>query len=324
MMSYMNLLFDQEFVVSMLAALAAFATILTLAAPMMQQDKLQTRLKAVAERREELRRQAREYLAQRKAGSLRSTPVGFMKDTVEKLNLRNILESAGTKEKLTRAGYRGPAPLYMFMFFRFIMPFVVFAGALFYLFTISKWDLPPIGKVGVSLIAGFIGFYLPDMYVHNVIQKRMQSVMRAFPDALDLLLICIESGMSVEAAFNKVAGEIGTSSVELAEELALTTAELSYLPDRRQAYENLGKRCQHPGVKAVCTSLIQAERYGTPLGTALRVMALENREMRMAEAEKIAASLPAKLTVPMILFFLPSLFVVILGPAAIRLMETFR
>jgi tight adherence protein C len=324
MMSYMNLLFDQEFVVSLLAALAAFATILTIAAPMMQQDKLAMRLKAVAERRDELRRQAREYLAQRKQGSLRSTPVGFMKNTIERFNLRNFLESAGTKEMLTQAGYRGQAPLYMFMFFRILMPPIMFAGALFYLFAASKWSLPPIGKVGVAFVAGVIGFYVPNLYVQNVIQKRMQSIMRAFPDALDLLLICIESGMSVEAAFNKVAGEIGTSSVELAEELALTTAELSYLPDRRQAYENLSKRCQHPGVKAVCTSLIQAERYGTPLGTALRVMALENREMRMAEAEKIAASLPAKLTVPMILFFLPSLFIVILGPAAIKLMETFK
>jgi tight adherence protein C len=324
MMSYLNLLFDQEFVVSLLAAMAAFATIVTLALPMLEQDKLATRMKAVAERRDELRRQAREYLSQRKQGSLRSTPVGFMKKTVENLNLRNILESPGTKEKLTRAGYRGQAPLYMFMFFRVIMPVIVFAAALAYLFMISKWQLPPIGKVGVALLAGGIGFYLPDLYVQNVISKRMTSVMRAFPDALDLLLICIESGMSVEAAFNKVAGEIGTSSVELAEELALTTAELSYLPDRRQAYENLSKRCQHAGVRAVCTSLIQAERYGTPLGTALRVMAQENREMRMAEAEKIAASLPAKLTVPMILFFLPSLFVVILGPAAIKLMEAFK
>jgi tight adherence protein C len=318
------LLFDPEFVVSLIAALAAFATILTLAGPMMSQDKLSTRLKAVGERRDELRRQAREYLAQRKQGTLRSTPVGFMKQTVEKLNLRKILESPGSRDKLARAGYRGQAPLYMFMFFRFVMPFIVFAIALFYLFVMSTYNLPPIGKVGISFIAAFIGFYLPDLYVQNIIDKRMKSVMQAFPDALDLLLICIESGMSVEAAFNKVAAEIGSSSVELAEELALTTAELSYLPDRKQAYENLAKRCIHPGVKAVCTALIQAERYGTPMGSALRIMALENREMRMAEAEKIAASLPAKLTVPMILFFLPSLFIVILGPAIIKVMETFR
>jgi len=137
-------------------------------------------------------------------------------------------------------------------------------------------------------------------------------------DALDLLLICVESGMSVEAGFQKVAGEIGQSSTELAEEFALTTAELSYLPDRKQAFENLTKRCNHPGVKAVATALNQAERYGTPMGQALRACALENREMRMSEAEKKAASLPAKLTVPMILFFLPCLFVVIMGPAVMK------
>jgi len=319
MMHYLNLLFDRQFVVTALAALAAFGTILTLAFPLLESDKLGARLKAVATRREELRRIARE--AMNKKGQLRSTPVGFMKQTIEKLNLRNILESPNTKEKLSRAGYRGQAAIYTFMFFRFVMPFVVFFGTIVYLFAVSHYSIPPIGKIGIAFGAAFAGFYLPDLYVQNVIDKRMSSVMRAFPDALDLLLICVESGMSVEAAFNKVASEIGSASVELAEEFALTTAELSYLPDRRQAYENLGKRCAHSGVRAVTTSLIQAERYGTPLGTALRVMAQENREMRMAEAERKAASLPAKLTVPMILFFLPSLFIVILGPAAIKLMN---
>jgi tight adherence protein C len=244
-----------------------------------------------------------------------------MKNTVEKLNLRALLESANSKEKLSRGGYRGQSAIYTFMFFRFVMPFVVFGASIVYLFFMSKYHLAPMGKIGISFGAAFIGFYLPDLYVQNVIDKRMSSIMKAFPDALDLLLICVESGMSVESAFNKVAAEIGSQSVELAEEFALTTAELSYLPDRRQAYENLGKRCIHPGVKAVCTSLIQAERYGTPLGTALRVMALENREMRMMEAEKKAASLPAKLTVPMIVFFLPALFAIILGPAAIKIMK---
>ena len=319
MMHYLNLLFDRQFVVTALAAIAAFGTILTLAFPLLASDKLGARLKAVATRREELRRIARE--AMNKKGQLRSTPVGFMKQTVEKLNLRNILESPNTKEKLSRAGYRGQAAIYAFMFFRFVMPFAVFLGTIVYLFALSHYSIPPIGKIGIAFGAAFAGFYLPDLYVQNVIDKRMGSVMKAFPDALDLLLICVESGMSVEAGFNKVAAEVGSASVELAEEFALTTAELSYLPDRRQAYENLGKRCAHSGVRAVTTSLIQAERYGTPLGTALRVMAQENREMRMAEAERKAASLPAKLTVPMILFFLPSLFIVILGPAAIKLMN---
>jgi tight adherence protein C len=158
------------------------------------------------------------------------------------------------------------------------------------------------------------------MFLKNRIAKRQLSIKRAFPDTLDLLLICVESGMSIEAAFRKVSEEIGSQSVALAEELTLTTAELSYLPDRRAAYENLAKRTDLDGVKSVCMALQQAERYGTALGTALRVMAQENRDMRMSEAEKKAAGLPPKLTVPMILFFLPVLFIVILGPAAIKVM----
>jgi tight adherence protein C len=138
------------------------------------------------------------------------------------------------------------------------------------------------------------------------------------------MLICVESGMSIEAAFTKVAAEIGVQSPELAEELALTTAELSYLPDRRQAFDNLAKRCGHPGVKAVAIALNQAEKYGTPMGQALRVTATENREMRFQAAEKKAAALPAKLTVPMIIFFLPCLFVVIGGPAAMNAMHTLK
>jgi tight adherence protein C len=321
MMKFVDLLFNRELVISVLAAIAVFATILTLTYPLLAGDRLASRLKSVATRREELRRQQREALNKKGTpASLRSTPVGFMKQTIEKLNLRNILESPGTKEKLARAGYRGQAAIYAFMFFRFVMPFFVFFATIVYLFVLSKYNLPSLGKVAIAFGGAFAGFYLPDLYVQNLIDKRIGSILKAFPDALDLLLICVESGMSVEAAFNKVASEIGSQSVELAEEFALTTAELSYLPDRRQAYENLSKRCAHPGVRAVCTSLIQAERYGTPLGTALRVMALENREMRMMEAEKKAASLPAKLTVPMIVFFLPALFVVILGPAAIKIM----
>jgi tight adherence protein C len=147
------------------------------------------------------------------------------------------------------------------------------------------------------------------------------SIKRAFPDALDLLLICVESGMSIETALKKVGQEIGSQSIELAEEMMLTTAELSYLPDRRQAYENLAKRVNLDGVKSVCMALQQAERYGTPMASTLRVMSQENRDMRMNEAEKKAAGLPPKLTVPMIAFFLPVLFVVILGPAVIKVMQ---
>jgi tight adherence protein C len=145
--------------------------------------------------------------------------------------------------------------------------------------------------------------------------------MAAFPDSLDMMLICVESGMSVEMALQKVGQEIATASVEIAEEFALTTAELSYLPDRRTAYENLARRTDHAGVKSVAMALTQAEKYGTPVGAALRVMAKENREIRLSEAEKKAASLPPKLTVPMIVFFLPVLFAVIIGPAAIQVSQ---
>jgi tight adherence protein C len=251
---------------------------------------------------------------------LRSTPVGFMKQTLDNLKLERLLESPGMKEKLARAGYRGQGPLVTFMFFRFLMPPLVFVGALIYLFGITHLSWSFGMKMLAAVGAALFGYYLPDIFVSNRISKRRESVMRGFPDALDLMLICVDSGMSIEAAFNRVSQEIGSQSVELAEELGLTTAELSYLPDRRQAFQNLAERCGHSGVKAVAAALIQSEKYGTPMGQALRVTAQENREMRMAEAERKAASLPSKLTVPMIVFFLPCLFVVILGPAALKIM----
>jgi tight adherence protein C len=219
------------------------------------------------------------------------------------------------------AGLRGQAPLVGYMFFRVAMPAIIAMIALLYLFVIADYDYPVLVKIGLAIGAAYIGFYLPNMFIENLVQRRQTSIKNAFPDSLDMLLICVQSGMSVEAAFQKVSGEVGATSLELAEELSLTTAELSYLQDRRQAFENLGKRTGIPGIKAVATALIQAERYGTPVGTALRVMAKENREMRMSEAEKKAAALPPKLTVPMIIFFLPVLFVVILGPAIIQVFK---
>lgn len=320
-MSYIYLLLDRQFLVLALSGVATFATIITLGMPYLVGGKLENRMKAVAERREELRQKQREAMAQagRKV-QLRSTPVGFMKRMVDDLNLRKLVESPGMREKLARAGYRGQAPVITFLFFRFAMPPILLVGALIYLFGISTLDWSFNIKLMAALGATAVGYYSPDIFVSNRIQSRRDSIMRGFPDALDLMLICVESGMSIESAFNKVAGEVGTQSVELAEELALTTAELSYLPERRLAFQNLAERCGHSGVKAVAAALIQSEKYGTPMGQALRVTAQENREMRMSEAERKAAALPSKLTVPMIAFFLPCLFVVILGPVAITLM----
>jgi tight adherence protein C len=317
---FLNVLFDRDLMISVVAAVFAFATIVTIGLPYLQRDSLGIRMKSVSARREELRQKHHAALKQRNV--LRAEPSTFMKQTIERLKLSNILESEDTRSKLTQAGYRGQAPLIAFMFFRFVMPFIVFAAALFYLFLITHFTWSPLMKLLAAFGAALFGFFLPDLFVSNAISKRQQSIMRGFPDALDLMLICVESGMSIEAAFTRVASEIGPQSVELAEELGLTTAELSYLPERRQAFENLAKRCGHSGVKAVAASLNQAEKYGTPLGQSLRVAAQENREMRMQEAEKKAAALPAKLTVPMIVFFLPCLFVVILGPAVMRVMQT--
>jgi tight adherence protein C len=292
--------------------------VVTLGVPLLENNGLDDRLKSVARRREELR--AKHHAAlNAKRGSLRVEPTSYMKATLDRFKLGNILEGENSREKLASAGYRGQAPLITFMFFRFVMPFLVFGVTLFYLFLILHLHWSVLEKIVAAFAGALIGFYMPDLFVNNMIARRQQSIMRAFPDALDLMLICVESGMSIESAFTRVAGEIGSQSAELAEELALTTAELSYLPDRRQAFDNLAKRCGHPGVKSVATALNQAEKYGTPLGQALRVTATENREMRMQEAERRAASLPAKLTVPMIIFFLPCLFVVIMGPAIMQI-----
>jgi len=320
----MDLLFDPAFLATLAAGIFAFATIVTLGLPLAERDGLGQRLKYVAERREELRAKHHAALNTKRA-SLRTDAVGsvkIMKGIVERFDLARLVESEGSKEKLAMAGYRGQTPAMVFMFFRFVMPFVVFVLALVYVFLIAHFSYSTMTKIGISVAAALVGYYLPDLFVSNAISRRQHSIMRAFPDALDLLLICVESGMSIEPAFTRVASEIGQQSSELAEELALTTAELSYLPERRIAFENLAARCGHNGVKAVATALNQAEKYGTPLGQALRVAAQENREMRMSEAEKKAASLPAKLTVPMIIFFLPCLFAVIMGPAIIKISHT--
>ena len=309
---------------ALLAAVAAVATVLTLAMPVLSPNVLDKRMKSVALEREKIRQRERERLArgEKEKVALRSSPKQYMQRVVERFNLNKWLAQEAAREKLVQAGFRGQAPYVAFLFFRLITPVVTFAVAVFYVFLVLQLDYPVTIKLGVCLGVAYAGMQAPYFFLKNRIAKRQLSIKRAFPDALDLLLICVESGMSIEAAFKRVSAEIGTQSIALAEELTLTTAELSYLQDRKMAYENLAKRTDLEGVKSVCMALQQAERYGTPLAQTLRVMSQENRDMRMSEAEKKAAALPPKLTVPMILFFLPVLFVVILGPAAIRVMAT--
>ena len=305
----------------LLAAVAATATVLTLAMPLVFVNPLDKRMRAVALEREKIRQRERERMAQENQKvKLRQTPKQYVQTIVDQFNLSKWVGQEEARLKLIQAGYRGQAPYVTYLFVRMVTPVVCFLFALVYLFVVLNFDQPATIKLGICIAAAYVGMQLPLLLLKNKINRRQLSIKRAFPDTLDLLLICVESGMSIEAAFRKVSDEVGTQSVPLAEELTLTTAELSYLPDRRQAYENLAKRTDLDGVKSVCMALQQAERYGTPLATMLRVMAQENRDMRMSEAEKKAAGLPPKLTVPMILFFLPVLFIVILGPAAIKVM----
>ncbi len=325
-----QMLTDPQTLFSAFVAVVVFATIVTLASPMVRGNGLEGRLKSVANRREELRRRSREAMAHKDGGgfggvaALRHTDEGMYKKVVDRLQLSRLLEDPKVVDKLAQAGFRGPKPVSTFYFFRFVAPFVFAVTAAFYLYVVNGFGLLPVQKIAACFAALTLGYYAPNLYISNIAQKRRESIVGAFPDALDLLLICVESGMSIEAAIAKVGAEIGGASMELAEELSLLTAELSYLPERRLAYEGLAKRTNHPGVRSVVTAMIQAERYGTPLGSALRVMAKENRELRLSAAEKKASALPAKLTVPMILFFLPVLFIVIMGPAIMRIQDVMK
>jgi tight adherence protein C len=315
-------LHDARFMTMLLAAIAASATAWTLVMPLFAGEGLAKRMKAVASERERIRQRERDRLAKSEKVSLRQSPKQLVSKVVEDFNLTKWLAQEAARDKLTMAGYRGQAPYVTFLFARAVAPIVLFLGTMLYVFVITHMNKPLTVKLGICIVAAYLGLQAPMLFLKNAIGKRQLSIKRAFPDALDLLLICVESGMSVEVAFRKVATEIVSQSVALSEEFALTTAELSYLQDRKMAYENLAKRTGLDGVKSVCLALQQSERYGTPLGQSLRVMAQENRDMRMNEAEKKAAALPPKLTVPMILFFLPCLFIVILGPTYIKLQMT--
>ena len=314
---------DPSFLIALLVAIAVFATVFTVL-PALSGNQMKSRMKAVALEREELRAKQRARLAveqdRRKRGSgLREEQSLGIYNIVERLDLRRALVDEATLAKMRTAGFRGQNPLTRFLFFRLLLPFVFAAVAIVYLFVLDTLpDQPGFVKILICVFAAYAGFYAPVLYVRNRAQKRMKSIQSAWPDALDLMLICVEAGMSVEAAFRKVSEEIGSQSVDLAEEFVLTNAELSFLQERRAAYDNLAGRTGLELVRSVAQALIQAERYGTPVAMALRVLAQESRDMRMNEAEKKAAALPPKLTVPMILFFVPVLFAVILGPAIMQ------
>jgi len=315
---------SSQFLAAVLAMIAVVGTIVSLVMPLLSRDALKSRMKSVALERDQLRARERARLQSSQAdarASLRNQPKAQMKNFVDRFNLKEMLSDETTVERLRMAGYRGSAPLYYFLTARIALPGVIFLFAIVYAFLVLPGTIPAISKVCFCIAIAGLGAFVPNLYLKNKIDKRKLSIQRAWPDALDLMLICVESGMSIEGAFQRVAEEVGVQSIDLAEEMSLTTAELSYLSERRMAYENLAKRTGVDGVKNVMMALIQAERYGTPVGSAIRTMADDTRDQRMLMAEQKAASLPPKLTVPMILFFLPVLFFIIMSPAVMQVMQ---
>lgn len=323
-MNLFQLLTQREFLISVLAAISAAAVVFTFGSTLIVRSEMRSRIKRVALEREKMRA---EEMARLRGSAAASEGRGirrnaetktYMKRVVERFDLKKAFQDDATVDKLAMAGYRGQGHLTTFLFMRFVTPLAVFVLAAFYVLVLSPGGRPLYLNLTYAIGAALVGAYLPNLLLKNTTTKRQASIKKSWPDCLDLLLLCVEAGMSMEHAFKRVAKEIGQQSVELAEELTLTTAELAFLEDRGRAYENLGRRTGLDGVKAVMTALIQADRYGTSVGQALRVMAEEGRETRMMEAEKKAASLPPKLTVPLILFFLPVLFIVIMAPAMIK------
>jgi len=310
---------DAHFLAVLFAAIGSAATVLTAAMPWLQPDTLSRRIKAVSSERERIRARERERLqAAQSKSTLRVKPSGLVKQLVETLNLTSWLSTEKAKMQLAMAGFRGAGAEYAFLAFRLAAPIAFFLVAAIYLFAILKWN-PVMVKIGVAIAASYLGIKAPELFLSNKTVKRKKELERAFPNTLDLLLICAESGMSIEHAVRKVSQEIGIESVSMAEEMGLLAAEMSYLAERRLAFENLGLRTGLESIRSLTTVLSQSERYGTPLGAALRVLSQESRDQRMTAAEKKAAALPPTLTVPMILFFLPGLFAAILTPAMVQI-----
>jgi tight adherence protein C len=304
-----------------LAGLAAFVNVFLLYRVMLERDPRGPRLKAINERMRELREGISRPKARRQNRRVKS--IGAIRQVVNSLHLLRTREAEKAALKLMRAGWRSRDALNVYFFLKLSLPFVFGIAALFLLYVVKIIALEPTTRMAAAMAAVVIGAYAPELVVHNVISKRRKLLQKGLPDTLDLLVICAESGQSLDGALSRVARELGSSHPELAEELHLTSVELGLLPDRRQALDNLNRRTDLPGIRAVVNTLFQSEKYGTPLSQSLRVLATEFRNDRMMRAEAKAARLPAILTVPMILFILPPLFIVLIGPAVLKAIDNF-
>ncbi|MDQ7249898.1 type II secretion system F family protein [Dongia sedimenti] len=314
--------FDLPTVIVLIAFIAAFASVMAVATLFMQNDKFAARRRAVAFKRDELQIQQREsFQSRRRLQPTRSESA--MRNVIKQLRLEDMLEQKDLKRRLVQAGWRNSSAPVTFTFVRLAMPIGLAVLAFFYSLSLFP-DWSTQAKLLTALVGAAFGWLLPTIFLTNAVQKRQKILMRALPDALDLMVICVESGMSIEAAFNKVSEEMAESAPLMAEEVGMTAAELAYLGDRRAAYENLAERTGLATFRSLTTTLLQSEKYGTPIAQGLRVIAQENRDARLNAAEKKAAALPAQLTVPMIIFFLPVLFIVIAGPAGIQVSELLK
>ncbi|MBX6367695.1 MAG: type II secretion system F family protein [Rhodospirillales bacterium] len=316
---------DPMFIVPLMTSAAAFFGVLGLLLPLAQRNPYGSRLKAITDRRKELTAAARKRFEKRP--TLRqqmSARVNLMKTVLERLNMRDLMEQPTLRKRMLQAGKRSNQAVVTFAFTQLALPVVLAAVSALILFGSPAYqETAAVVRLAIVFGAAVVGYYLPQILLSNAIKKRQEEILLKLPDALDLMVICVESGMSVEAAFQKVSEEMTVDGPALSEEWAITYTELAFLNDRRAALENLAERTGLPTVKSMVTALAQAERYGTPVGVSLRVVAQENRDARMSRAEEKAASLPAKLTVPMVMFFLPVLFMVLIGPTIVGIMRRF-
>ena len=310
--------FDMIMVGTVLSGLAAFAMVLAIYAAVTIRDPMAKRVKVLEARREQLKAGIVTSSTKKRTRLTRRTgSTDRVKENLSKLNVLQDSQIKAIEQKLAHAGYRNKELAYFIIGFRAIMPVVLGGLAGLSIYVLELWpDWSPMMRFGVFagvLIASYKG---PEIYLGNKAAKRTKEIQKGLPDALDLLVICAEAGLTVDAAFNRVAKELGRAYPELGDEFALTAIELSFLNERKMAFNNLAFRVNLEAVKGVVTTMIQTERYGTPLASALRVLSAESRDERMMRAEEKAARLPAIMTVPLIVFILPTLFVVILGPAA--------
>jgi tight adherence protein C len=299
---------------------AAFLTVIALGRSVLPGDPMAARLRAHARRRSELRGA---LIAPSRRSGARQAPVSLLRNLVDRLKLTQGDESRGSAERLAQAGWRTRDALVVFLGVRLVLPLIFGVLAWIVVRTFCGTTLPTHQLLG-AIVGIALGAYAPSLCLRHAIKRRQRKIQRSLPDALDLLVISAEAGLSLDGALTRVAREIGRAAPELADEIGLTAIELGFLPNRGEALRNLMRRVDTPAVRGVVNTLAQTEKYGTPLAQSLRVLALEFRDQRMMKAEEKAGRLPATLTVPMILFILPTLFVVLIGPAIIQVVHTFQ